>query len=163
MTDDVETAAPRRARRVQMRARTDLIVVHCAATPPDIDVGAREIDAWHRKRGFRAIGYHFVVRRGGGVEPGRGLAERGAHARGVNDRSVGVCLIGGIDAGGRPQANFTPAQYDQLWRLLADLAAIYPRARVLGHSDLPGVRKACPCFDVGAWLDTRAAEEKART
>ncbi len=153
---------PSPARARYARKSTDFIVIHCAATPADMDVGAREIDRWHRARGFRQIGYHYVIRRGGGVEPGRPLAERGAHARGVNDRSVGVCLVGGVARNGAPQANFAPQQYDALWRLLGDLAELYPEAEVLGHSDLPDVRKACPCFDVAAWLDGRAKRRAAK-
>lgn len=41
------------------------IIVHCAATPPSMDVGAAQIDAWHKERGWKGIGYHFVITRGG--------------------------------------------------------------------------------------------------
>lgn len=122
-----------------------------------MDIGAREIDHWHRARGFREIGYHFVIRRDGEVETGRPLGEIGAHARGHNHRSVGVCLVGGRGAGGGAEANFTAAQYDALWRLLGALAPRFPDAEVLGHADLPKVRKACPCFDVRDWMESRAS------
>lgn len=150
--------APGPRSTARRRARTDLIVVHCAATPPSMDVGAREIDRWHRARGFREIGYHFVVRRNGSVEPGRRVEEIGAHARGQNHHSLGICLVGGRGEQGGAEANFTAAQYEALWRLLEGLAPRYPTADVLGHADLPGVNKACPCFDVQRWMTARAAQ-----
>ena len=60
------------------------LVVHCAATPPEMDIGAKEIDLWHRQRGWSGIGYHFVIRRDGRVEAGRPLDRPGAHAQGFN-------------------------------------------------------------------------------
>lgn len=139
------------------RRRTDFLVVHAAATTPSMDIGAAEIAKWHRARGFRAIGYHFVIRRDGRIETGRAMEHRGAHAKGVNDRSIGVCLVGGLsERGYRPEANFTDAQMTSLSALLDALEIRYPGAEILGHCDLPRVRKACPCFDVRAW---RAAEQ----
>jgi N-acetyl-anhydromuramyl-L-alanine amidase AmpD len=130
-----------------------MIVVHCAATPPKADIGVKEITRWHRERGFLAIGYHWVIRRDGTVEPGRREDLIGAHAVQVNDRSVGVCLVGGVDAKGNPEDNFTPDQMVALKGLLDSLAVRYPGAEVLGHRDIPGVAKACPSFDVRAWLN----------
>lgn len=129
------------------------LVVHCSATGPAADVGAVDIDRWHKQRGFRRIGYHYVIRRDGTVEKGRPDTEVGAHAEGYNKASIGICLVGGVDASKRmnPQDNFTPAQKDALRTLLYQLRALYPDATVLGHRDIPGVAKACPSFDVKAW------------
>lgn len=133
------------------RWRTDLIVVHCAATRPDQDIGAAEIGAWHKDRGWSGIGYHHVIRRNGAVEAGRDPDAIGAHALGHNSRSVGICLAGGLDGAGAPAADFTAAQWKALGTLLDDLRHRYPEAAILGHRDLePG--KDCPCFDVGSWL-----------
>lgn len=134
----------------------DFIVVHCSATGPKRDPDVAEIDRWHRARGFVKVGYHFVIRRAGLIEAGRPLTERGAHAEGFNDRSVAICLAGGTDgtAAQRPQANFTELQLAALRALLDTLQAKYPQAQVLGHRDLPGVKKACPSFDVRHWLAT---------
>lgn len=133
------------------RKRTDHIVVHCAATPPSLDIGVKEITRWHRERGFLTIGYHFVIRRDGTVETGRAEAAIGAHVENHNKDSVGVCLVGGTDAAGNPQDNFTPSQFAALRGLLRRLLTTYPGAEVLGHRDFPGVSKACPCFDTRAW------------
>lgn len=91
--------------------RITLIVVHCAATPPHQDVGAAEIGAWHRKRGFRSIGYHYVIRRNGAIETGRALSRAGAHVQGHNAHSIGICMAGGVSAEDftRAENNFTPA------------------------------------------------------
>lgn len=147
-------------RNDQLRKRTDLIVIHCSATTDKMDIGVKEIDAWHRERGFRKVGYHFVIRRNGMVELGREIDEIGAHAEGHNSNSVAICLVGGVDANDTKKAkdNFTDAQWDTLLRLVKELQEKYPTAKVLGHRDLPGVQKACPSFDVTMWLTKVAFE-----
>lgn len=138
-----------------LRQSTTHIVIHCAATKPSQDIGAAEIRSWHVKQGWHDIGYHLVIRRDGRVEAGRPLAAVGSHVRGLNSTSVGVCLIGGVDAQGKPEANFTPAQWATLRNVVIILTAVYPQAKVVGHRDViqPGdPPKACPSFDVGAWL-----------
>lgn len=128
------------------------IIVHCSATPQDMDIGAETIDRWHKERGWAGIGYHYVIRRNGKVENGRDVKDPGAHAGGHNEDSIGVCLIGGTDADDRnkAEANFTLSQYRALEELIFTLRGLYGSLEVLGHRDLPGVRKACPCFDVRA-------------
>lgn len=141
---------------LKTRPKTDAIIVHCSATPPSMDVGVDEIARWHRRRGFLAIGYHRVIRRDGVVEPGRPVDAIGAHARGWNRRSIGICLVGGVaEKTGAPSMNFTDAQLAALEREIAALVAEHPRAALLGHRDLPGVAKDCPSFDVRAWWRER--------
>jgi N-acetyl-anhydromuramyl-L-alanine amidase AmpD len=135
------------------RKSTEWLVVHCAATPPAADIGAKEIRQWHRGRGFTDIGYHYVIRRDGTLETGRPENVVGAHVQGYNSTSIGICLVGGVDQKNVPQDNFTPAQFAALAELLRGLAAKHPRASVRGHRDFPGVKKACPSFDVNAWID----------
>ena len=92
-----------------MRQRTDYIIIHCSATPPNMDVNAKEIDRWHRQKGWLGIGYHYVIKRDGTREVGRKLSEAGAHCIAYNHKSVGICLVGGVDvAGGKAENNFTP-------------------------------------------------------
>lgn len=135
-----------------MRSSTDYIVVHCSATAPSDDIGVDEIRRWHvEQNGWRDVGYHFVIRRSGSVEEGRPVNATGAHAKGFNTSSVGVCLVGGVDESYDDDCNFTHAQYESLRALLITMQDKYPNARVLGHRDLPGVRKSCPCFDAVAW------------
>lgn len=138
--------------------QVDYIVVHCAATPARMDIGAEEIDRWHRERGFLKIGYHAVVRRNGRIEWGRKDNEIGAHAYGFNNKSIGVCLVGGMDKDNkRPENNFTEAQFDALRYLILYYKNQWPDAAIIGHGDLKGVNKACPSFDVQQWWQEHAA------
>ena len=127
------------------------IIVHCAATPPTLDIGVDEIRRWHLGRGFKTVGYHYVIRRSGEVELGRPVGHVGAHAIGHNADSIGICLVGGIDNEGEPDANFTPSQYESLRALIVTLRDTLPIRSVIGHRDT-GARKACPSFDVREWL-----------
>ena len=80
------------------------IIVHCSATPEGKHFTVADIDAWHKKRGFKCIGYHFVIYLDGSVNVGRNIEEIGAHCLGHNANSIGICYIGGCAAGFRPQA-----------------------------------------------------------
>ena len=134
-----------------MRESTEYIVVHCAATKPDMDIGAAEIDKWHKQRGFIGIGYHAVIRRDGSIELGRHFNEPGAHVKGLNRVSVGVCMVGGVDDNNQPEDNFTPEQFASLKAVLQFLTKVYPGAGIIGHRDMAD--KACPSFDVHEWLE----------
>lgn len=146
------------------RSHTKFIVVHCSATPVTSDIGVDEIRDWHQGKGWSDIGYHAVVRRNGQIEYGRHLDEAGAHVKGKNYQSVGVCLVGGVDPAGKAEANYTPDQFISLKALLITLKRSYPQAIILGHRDLsPDLNgdgkissdewmKECPCFDVPKWI-----------
>lgn len=125
----------------------DMAVVHCSATPPDMDIGSREITGWHLRRGFTTIGYHFVIRRNGQIEKGRGLDTVGAHARGYNAHSIGICLVGGVDDANKPEDNFTPQQMETLQWLLYSIRLCVPDLNIVGHNELDS-NKACPSFNV---------------
>lgn len=134
-----------------MRTITHL-VVHCSATPPDRNIRAADIRKTHVEYNqWKDIGYHYVIGRDGRLEFGRPESEVGAHVSGYNQNTLGICLVGGVDGRLKPQANYTPAQKEKLIELLRALTKKYPRAEVCGHRDFPGVKKACPCFDAGAW------------
>lgn len=135
------------------RKTTDFIAIHCSASPPDCDWGAKDIDRMHRARGWRGIGYHFVICRDGSIEEGRPLMEPGAHVRGYNSRSVGICMIGGVDNNMKPENNFADPQWSSLAALVRQMKAEFPNAKVKGHNEFPNVAKACPSFDVQAWLN----------
>lgn len=137
------------------RDKTDFIAIHCSATGNQ-DFGAADIDKWHRKQGWACIGYHYVIRRSGAIEPGRDEAVVGAHVADFNSNSIGICMVGGVDANEPSKAknNFTEAQFESLKNLLTDLKKRYPKAVIQGHRDFPNVKKACPSFDVKEWLKT---------
>lgn len=140
------------------------IVIHCSATRANIgagltlpgeDIGAEEIRRWHvRDRGYSDIGYHYVIRRDGLVEKGRSLERAGAHVKGRNSNSIGICLVGGLDARGRAENNYEAAQWASLRALLVGLKQRFPRALILGHRDFPNVAKECPCFEARKWAET---------
>lgn len=130
--------------------KIDTIIIHCAATKPSMDIGAKEIDNWHRAKGYFGIGYHYAIRRNGKVELGRPLDKAGAHAKGHNETSIGVCLVGGIDDRGNPENNFTPEQWAELAKLVTDLQGRFGALKVIGHNEVAA--KACPSFNVQEWL-----------
>jgi N-acetylmuramoyl-L-alanine amidase len=123
------------------------IIIHCAYSDPSMDIGVAEIDTWHRQRGFKSIGYHYVINRKGGVETGRPENEIGAHTIGHNFDSIGICLAGGKRADEpKPDSNFTLGQLNALKLVVDSLLLKYPGARVFGHRDF--APRDCPCFDV---------------
>ncbi len=125
------------------------LVIHCSATRCDRDYTVEQLLRDHKARGFRTVGYHFYIRRSGVVTQHRRLLEVGAHCRPWNRCSIGICYEGGLDTGGRPADTRTQAQCEQLLLLLMKLRKLFPRARIVGHRDLPGTTpKECPCFDV---------------
>ena len=131
----------------------DQIIIHCSATPPSMDIGIDTVRRWHvNERGWKDVGYHFFVKRDGTIEYGRDPETPGAHAKGFNSSSLGVCYAGGVDANMKPHDTRTDAQKHSLEMLVTILRVIYGKhVEVLGHRDLPGVKKACPSFDVKKW------------
>jgi len=137
-----------------------LAVWHCSATREGQWFYAQDIDKWHRSRGFKKIGYHIVILLNGKVQYGRDIWEVGAHAKGYNDESIGICYIGGLDAKGKPKDTRTDAQKETMRQLRDYLNYFYPGIKHVGHRDLsvdlngdgvidPGEwMKECPCFDV---------------
>ena len=122
-----------------------LIVIHCSAVRPDQTSSAKKIDEWHKDRGFNGIGYHYVIRRNGEIEPGRPEWMIGAHCKNHNAHSIGICYEGGLDIRGQPADTRTEAQKAAMRRLLEELHQRYPKAVIVGHHDLDP-RKDCPCI-----------------
>jgi len=120
--------------------------VHCSATPEGKDFTVDDITRWHKARGFKTIGYHYVIYRDGSIHKGRPVSEEGAHCVGHNKNSIGVCYIGGLAADGKtPKDTRTDAQKTSLHNLLAQLKKSYPGVAIRGHRDFAA--KACPSFD----------------
>ncbi|GMR15859.1 MAG: N-acetylmuramoyl-L-alanine amidase [Gammaproteobacteria bacterium] len=141
------------------------IVIHCSATIYTQNKGVDDIRIEHMRppRNWSDVGYHKVIKRDGTIENGRALDRQGAHAKGYNEASWGICLIGGLDLDGVPEANYTIEQYRALIKLLLQLKDEAPQAEILGHRDLsPDLNqdgkisrnefmKECPCFNVKAF------------
>lgn len=128
-----------------MRTITE-IIIHCSATPEGKDFTVSDIDLWHRQRGFKMVGYHYVIRLDGTIEQGRPLEMIGAHCTGHNAHSIGICYIGGLDRSGNPKDTRTQVQKDVLWSLVKSLQKRFPDATVHGHREF--ANKACPCFSI---------------
>lgn len=136
------------------------IVVHYSATPIERDYTVKDIDAMHRKRGFAKIGYHYFIRKDGRIETGRDLSqpgrfEVGAHSKGENSASIGICYEGGVRANALNQGfdSRTPAQTKAMIGLIYNMLDRFPGAVVTGHRDMPGAATQCPGFDARAWWD----------
>lgn len=145
----------------------DSIVIHCSATKEGVNIRAKDIESWHKQRGLKKIGYHYIIDIDGTIETGRPLNEEGAHcsAPGLsgisyNKHSVGICYIGGLGKDGKPKDTRTIAQKKSLHELVKKLCQQYQILEILGHRDtspdLDGNGliesnewlKECPCFDV---------------
>ena len=130
-------------------------MIHCAATPPNMDIGIAEITEWHKARGLKTCGYHYVIRRDGTRQKGREINAIGAHVTGHNHHSVGLCMVGGVAAHTlAPENNFTQEQWVTLYITLQELHAQYPKAVIVGHRDLDS-GKACPSFSVSEYVDDK--------
>ena len=126
----------------------DKLIVHCSATREcDDSVNASVIDRWHKARGWKGCGYHFIVLIDGTIETGRMIDKVGAHVKGMNKSSIGICYIGGLERDGKtPKDTRTPEQKESLLLLIKTLNKIYPEATLHGHNEFSN--KACPSFDV---------------
>lgn len=123
------------------------IIIHCSATLEGRDNTIEDIDRWHKARGWKCVGYHYVIHLDGSVHPGRDESEVGAHCSGYNSCSIGICYIGGLAKDGKaPKDTRTEKQKQSLLSLLTKLKEKYPCATIHGHREFAA--KACPCFDV---------------
>lgn len=128
------------------------IIVHCSATPEGKDFTIDDIRRWHLEKGYSDIGYHFVIYRDGSIHRGRPLDQAGAHCKGHNANSIGVCYIGGLDAkGDKAKDTRTPQQIESLIELLQALKVVFGDLAIVGHHDY-NKGKECPCFDVKEWV-----------
>lgn len=138
----------------------NLIVIHCSATREDRSLTSADLDTMHRRRGFNGTGYHYYIRKDGSVILTRPIERIGAHVKGFNASSIGICYEGGLNCRGQPADTRTLEQRTSLRLLVRQLLQKFPSCRVCGHRDLsPDVNasgeiepeewvKACPCYEV---------------
>lgn len=137
------------------KRHVDQIILHCTATPEGEEFSNAQIKACHLARGFSDIGYHYVIGLKGEVRPGRNESVAGAHCKGHNTQSIGVCYVGGCPPQTDPnwkkkgKDTRTAAQRAALLKIVRELCAKYPGATVHGHNEF--ANKACPSFNVAAW------------
>ena len=111
------------------------IIIHCSATKEGRNFTVADIDRWHRERGMRCIGYHFVIYRDGSIHVGRAIEEVGAHCKGHNSISIGICYIGGLSKKGKPKDTRTRDQKAAMRSLIEQLKEEYPLATIHGHNE----------------------------
>lgn len=140
--------------------------MHCSATREGKWITAQDIDAMHKKRGWSMIGYHRVIRLDGSTQQGRPFNRRGAHVKGNNINTIGICMVGGLDRDGKAKDTFSEWQYFCLFAEITKLLERFPNIRTIkGHReyspDLNGDGliqprewiKMCPCFNVSEFLE----------
>lgn len=122
------------------------IIIHCSATKEGKHFTVEDIDRWHKERGWKGIGYHYVIYLDGSIHKGRPDEEIGAHTVNHNKNSIGICYIGGLNSKGISADTRTEEQKESLRNLIEELKQKYPITKVSGHYMY--ANKACPCFDV---------------
>ena len=141
-------------RQSQYMSANDIkyLVLHCSASRCNEDYSVEQLRRDHKARGFYDIGYHFYILKDGTMTQHRKLLEVGAHARPYNRCSIGICHEGGLDEQGKPCNTMTTEQETRLIDLFRNLKILFPKAKIVGHRDLPGTTpKECPCLDAGSW------------
>ena len=151
----------------------NLIVVHCSATRFDRCYTEYDLTTDHLRRGFSGAGYHYYIRKNGDIKSLRPVEKPGAHAKGYNANSIGICYEGGFDEHGRPADTRTPFQKHSLRVLIMLLLRDYPGSRLCGHRDLsPDLNhngeiepeewiKQCPCFAASSILSDPVPDNPA--
>lgn len=133
------------------------LVLHCSASRCNQDYSVELLRRDHKARGFYDIGYHFYIRKDGKKTQHRMLLEVGAHCIPYNRCSIGIGYEGGLDEDGKPANTLTKEQEERITDLLINLHKLFPKAKIVGHRDLPGASpKECPCFDAHAifgWIE----------
>lgn len=124
------------------------IILHCSATIEGAHFDVDTIRKWHTSepRNWKDIGYHYVIYLDGSVHLGRPLEQAGAHVKGHNLDSIGVCYVGGLDKNNKPKDTMTPAQDIAFIKLVKALRLVLGHMPIYGHNDFS--KKACPCFKV---------------
>ncbi len=149
-----------------MKKELQYLVIHCTATPAGREVTSADIRAWHTAptsaggRGWKQVGYTDLFHLDGTVERLVDNNEDGwvdnweitNGATGYNGVSRHIVYAGGCDRNMRPQDTRTTAQRAALAEYVREFHRRHPKVRIVGHRDLPNVHKACPSFDVAAWL-----------
>ena len=123
------------------------IIIHSSYTPEGREHDVKDITAWHKAQGWSDCGYHYVIKLDGTIEQGRAIDKIGAHCKGQNQGSVGICYIGGMDSTDRtPKDTRTNEQKESLMLLVGSLKTVFGDLTVHGHNEFS--TKPCPCFDV---------------
>ena len=116
------------------------LILHCSDSNLKAHDSIDIIRQWHLERGFTDVGYHFFIKSDGVIEKGRDIDKVGAHCKGQNSNSIGICLHG------KNINDFNNDQFTSLNRLLNSLCIIFPEVSIHGHNEYS--KKTCPVFNV---------------
>jgi N-acetylmuramoyl-L-alanine amidase len=134
-------------------------VMHVSATKMSQNFTIEDCRNSHLRRGFNEIGYHYYINKEGETSVGRDLSKDGAHVRGFNKGTIGICTEGGIGENGKPKDTMNDMQKTACTGLLQALKKGNPKMQVKGHRDYsPDLNKngkvdsnerlkECPCYD----------------
>ena len=128
------------------------VILHCSATPNGRNDQAEDIHRWHKEKGYDGIGYHHVITVDGKLQSGRPEYWTGAHAKGHNTGSIGICMIGTDE--------YNLDQWAILDKLLRKLSCKYDDLKIIGHNEISD--KSCPGFDVQWWLNNKFYEKHSK-
>jgi len=126
------------------------IIVHCADTKVNQSFDITDVDNWHKKRGFSMVGYHFYIKLDGTIQEGRNLEQVGAHCKGQNSDSIGICFEGGLNADGSKWDGPLSPQLDAWYSLYQYLCFIFGNLPIKAHYEYS--EKSCPNFDPDDYL-----------
>lgn len=124
----------------------DFIAVHCTATPQTTSISSIS-NYWKTTLGWKMPGYHFIVKPDGEIVQLLDITKVSNGVGGWNSKLINISYIGGVDGSGKPKDNRTEAQKKAILTKLKELKVLFPKAKIQGHRDFPGVKKACPSFD----------------
>lgn len=127
------------------------IVIHCTATRPAVSVASIQ-RYWKNQLGWKNPGYHFIITELGLVNPLQPIEKIANGAAGHNHDSIHISYVGGVDMAGRPKDTRNDRQRKAMLDLVKQMHRQFPAAKILGHRDFQGVKKACPSFSVAEWL-----------
>lgn len=125
----------------------DKIILHHSLTKDDKTMDYDTVKNYHiRQKGWKDIGYHYVIEKIGNeyeILTGRDEKTMGAHTKGQNASSIGICLVGNFDADIVPYE-----QLEKLIELIKNIFSRYGKLPIYGHNDFPnpdtGHIKSCP-------------------
>ena len=116
------------AGELQKRSKTDMIVLHHAEAS---SCSTQNIHQWHLNNGWIGFGYHYLVRKDGSIYTGRPEWALGSHAKGYNDRSIGICFEGKFNKEIMPEIQIKAGK-----ELVEYLKKKYKITNIKRHSDL---------------------------
>lgn len=144
-----------------MKRKVNLIVIHCSATKETVNYTFEQCIRDHKARGFRTCGYHRFISKDGTIHVGRSFDSVGAHVADYNQRSIGICYEGGLDANGKAKDTRTQEQKEAIHSIIHEALKYADGGvrRIVGHRDLSPDKngngivepnewvKMCPCFN----------------